>query len=177
MAALVVVVAAQALIAIYVVTSGEPGVALTATPVRHGDITVDEEPSPFSGPGEIVPVQFRVLTSPRATRQVVAAVAAELDSQLTSDAGTLQGRAKVGDRIATDIVASPLVRISGDARVAGRDRQRPDPARGHPHRRQRRLHRHRRRRSARSACRRRASGAWQLRAGRLITLLSFALAR
>ena len=118
MAGLVAAVAAQALIAIYVVTSGQPGVAMTATPVRHGDVTVDGEPSPFSGPGEIVPAQFRVLNKPQGDQKVVAAVAIELDSQLTSDVGTLRGTAKVGDRIATDIVASPLVRVSGDARVS-----------------------------------------------------------
>ena len=33
---------------------------------------------------------------------------------------TLRGTATVGDQIATDIVASPLVRITGDVRVAGR---------------------------------------------------------
>ncbi len=51
MAALVAAVTVQALIAIYVVTSGQPGVALTAVPVRHGAVKVSEEPSPFSGPG------------------------------------------------------------------------------------------------------------------------------
>jgi hypothetical protein len=173
MAALTIAVAAQALIAIYVVTSGEPGVTLTATPVRHGDVKVDGEPSPFSGPGEIVPSQFRVLNKPQGDQTVVARVAAKLDSRLTSDAGTLRGTAKVGDRVATDIVASPLVRIAGDVRVAGRTDKgltllevtRTDANgvfTGTV--------------AAQCAlCLSTASSGWQLRVGRLITLLSFAL--
>lgn len=174
MAGLVVVVAAQALIAIYVVTSGEPGVAMTATPVRHDAVTVEGEPSPFSGPGEIVPGQFRVLDKPEGDQRVVSKVATELDSQLTSDAGTLSGTASVGDRLATDVVASPLVRVSGDVRVAGRtatgltlvEVTRTD-ARGAFHA------------TVQAQCAlclsTAGSSAWQLRAGRLITLLSFAL--
>jgi hypothetical protein len=170
MAGLVVAVAAQSLIAIYVVTSGQPGVTNTATPVRHGEVTAEGEPSPFSGPGEIVPGQFRVLNKPQGDQKVVGAIAAELDSQLTSEAGTLQGTAKVGDRIATDIVSSPLVRVSGDARVAGRTAKgltllevtRTDAG------------------GAFTAtvkaqcalCLSSPGSAWQLRAGRLISLLS-----
>ena len=170
---LVVAVAAQALIAIYVVTSGQPGVTLTATPVRHGAVKVDEEPSPFSGPGEIVPAQFRVLHKPQGDQRVVATVAADLDSRLTSDAGTLQGRAKVGDRIATDIVASPLVRIAGDVRVAGRtdngltllEVTRTDANGAFTATVQAQC----------ALCLSTAGSGWQLRVGRLITLLSFAL--
>jgi hypothetical protein len=174
MAGLVIAVAVQALIAVYVVTSGQPGVALTATPVRHGAVTVDGEPSPFSGPGEIVPGQFRVLNKPQGDQRVVAAVAAELDSQLTSDAGTLRGTAKVGDRIVTDIVASPLVRVSGDARVSGRTDKgltllevtRTDAGGVFQATVQAQC----------ALCLSSAgSSAWQLRVGRLITLLSFAL--
>jgi hypothetical protein len=173
MAGLVAAVAAQALIAIYVVTSGQPGVALTATPVRHAAVTVDEEPSPFSGPGEIVPAQFRVLHKPQGEQRVAATVATDLDSRLTSDAGTLQGRARVGDRIATDIVASPLVRIAGDVRVAGRTdngltllevtRTGANGAFTATVQAQCAL------------CLSTAGSGWQLRVGRLITLLSAAL--
>ena len=173
LAGLVVVVAAQALVAIYVVVSGQPGVTLTATPVRHGEVKVDEEPSPFSGPGEIVASQFRVLGKPQGDQKVVGGVATRLDSQLSSDAGTLQGAAKVGDRIATDIVASPLVRFGGDVRPAGRTANgltllevtRTD-ADGVFHATVR---------AQCALCLSSASSGWQLRVGRLITLLSFAL--
>jgi hypothetical protein len=172
-AGLVVAVAAQALVAIFVVTSGEPGVTLTATPVRHGEVKVDGEPSPFSGPGEIVPSQFRVLDKPQGDQTVVAKVAAELDSRLTSDAGTLQGRADVGDRIATDIVASPLVRIVGDVKVAGRTDKgltllevtRTDADGVFTGTVQAQC----------ALCLSTAGSGWQLRIGRLITLLSVAL--
>jgi hypothetical protein len=120
MTALVIVVAAQALTAIYVVTSGHPGVALTATVMHRDDIRVEEEPSPFSGPGEVVIAQFRVLGQPKGDQKVVAGLPSTLDSQLTSDAATIRGVARVGDQISTDIVQSPLVRVSGDARIAGR---------------------------------------------------------
>jgi hypothetical protein len=164
MAGLVAAVAAQALIAIYVVTSGEPGVTLTATPQRHGDVKVDGEPSPFSGPGEIVPSQFRVVDKPQGEQRTVARVATQLDSRLTSAAGTLRGTAKVGDRIATDIVASPLVDVTGDVRLAGRTDKglsllevtRTDA-------------------DGVFTGTVRAQSPWQLRVGRLITLLSVAL--
>ncbi len=174
MAGLVVAVAAQALIAIYVVTSGQPGVAMTATPVRHGAVTAEGEPSPFSGPGEIVPGQFRVLNKPQGDQRTVGQVATELDSQLTSDAGTLQGKATVGDRLATDIVASPLVRVAGDVRVAGRTAKgltlvevtRTDAGGAFTA-------------TVQAQCAfclsTAGSSAWQLRVGRLITLLSLAL--
>ena len=174
MAGLVVVVAAQALIAIYVVTSGEPGVAMTATPVRHDAVTAEGEPSPFSGPGEIVPGQFRVLDKPQGDQQVAGKVATKLDSRLTSDAGTLSGTASVGERLATDIVASPLVRFAGDVRVAGRTAKgltlvevtRTDAGGAF----------HATVQAQCALCLSTAgSSAWQLRAGRLITLLSFAL--
>ena len=173
LAGLTVAVAAQALIAIYVVTSGEPGVTLTATPVRHGEVKVDGEPSPFSGPGEIVASQFRVLNKPQGDQTAVATVAAKLDSRLTSDAGTLRGTAKVGDQIATDIVASPLVRIAGDVRVAGRTDQgltllevtRTDANGVFTGTVQAQC----------ALCLSTAGSGWQLRVGRLITLLSFAL--
>jgi hypothetical protein len=173
MAALVIVVAAQALTAIYVVVSNKPGVALTATVVHRDDIRVEEEPSPFSGPQEVVPYQFRVLGQPKGDQKVVAGVPSTLDSPLTSDAATIRGVAPVGARIATDVVDSPLVRISGDARVAGRDDNgrilievtRTDANRGFTA-------------TVRGQCALCLStdgGPWQLRVGRLITLLSFAL--
>jgi hypothetical protein len=170
---LVAAVAAQALIAIYVVASGQPGVTLTAVPVRHGEVDVHGEPSPFSGPGEIVPVQFRVLHKRQGDQRTVASVATELDSRLTSDAGTLRARAKVGDRIATDIVASPLVRIAGDVRVAGRTDKgltllevtRTDARGVFTATVQAQC----------ALCLSTAGSGWQLRVGRLMTLLSFAL--
>ncbi len=171
--ALTAAVAVQVLIAIYVVTSGHPGVTNTAVPVRHDAVTVDGEPSPFSGPGEIVAAQFRVMHKPQGKQAVVGGIAAEMDSQLTSDAGTIQGSANVGDRVVTDVVASPLVRISGDARIAGRtdngltllEVTRTDvnhaftaTVRGQC-----------------AICLSSAGSGWQLRVGRLLTLLSFAL--
>jgi hypothetical protein len=166
-------VAVQALLAIYVVTSGQPGVTLTATPVRHGEVKVDEEPSPFSGPGEIVAAQFRVIHQPQGVQSAAGSAATELDSQLTSDAGTLQGTANVGDQILTDIVASPLVRISGDLRVAGRtdngltllEVTRTDAGGAF----------HATVQAQCALCLSNAGSGWQLRAGRLLTLLSFAL--
>ena len=174
MAALVVAVAAQALIAIYVVTSGEPGVAMTATPVRHDDVTAEGEPSPFSGPGEIVPAQFRVLNKPQGDQRVVGEVATRAGLPADLRCGDAEGTASVGDRLATDIVASPLVRFAGDVRVAGRTAKgltlvevtRTDAGGVFTATVQAQC----------ALCLSTAgSSAWQLRVGRLITLLSFAL--
>jgi hypothetical protein len=118
---LVLAVAAQALIAIYVVTSGEPAVLNGAPILRHGDIKVQEEPWPFSGQdGQLPPMQFRVVGKPEGKQRVVGKITAQMDSQLASDAATLRGAAKVGDQVVTDVVASPLVQISGDVRISGR---------------------------------------------------------
>ena len=67
MAGLVVAVAAQALIAIYVVTSGEPGVALTATPVRHGAVKVTGSRRRSRGRGRSCRRSSGCWTSRRAT--------------------------------------------------------------------------------------------------------------
>jgi hypothetical protein len=175
--ALVLAVAAQGLIAIFVVTSGEPGVATGAPVLGHGDIKVAEEPWPFSGGGgggQLPPKQFRVLSEPEGKQKVVGDVAARLASQLTSGAATLRGTAKVGDRLLTDVVASPLVHVGGDAKAAGRDTNglllievtRTDTKRVFTA-------------TVREQCALCFSGApgapWQLRLGRLITLLSLAL--
>jgi hypothetical protein len=173
--ALVLAVAAQALIAIHVVTSGEPSVALGAPVVLHGDIKVQEEPWPFSGAGgQLPPKQFRVLGKPEGAQRVVGNISAQLDSPLTSAAATLQGTAKVGDRLLTDVVASPLVHIEGGAKAVGRNRDgvllievtRTNAKRVFTA-------------TVRGQCALCLSGAadapWQLRLGRLITLLSIAL--
>jgi hypothetical protein len=118
--ALVLVATFQVVAAAYGVTAPEPGAALSATVMRHSDIHVEDEPSPFSGPGETVALQFRVIGQARGRQTAIGGVSSELADNLTSDAATLHGLANVGDQFLTDIVASPLVRIGGDARVAGR---------------------------------------------------------
>lgn len=175
--ALALAVAVQALIAIFVVTSGEPAAPEGAPVLGHGDITVQEEPWPFSGGGgggQFPPKQFRVAGKPEGEQKVAGNVSAWLSSPLTSDTATLQGTAKVGDRLLTDVVASPLVHVGGGAKAAGRNENgvllievtRTDAngtftatVRGQC-----------------ALCFSGASGApWQLRLGRLITLLSVAL--
>ncbi|HEV7494733.1 hypothetical protein [Baekduia sp.] len=172
-AALVIAVSVQAIAAIYVVVSGQPGVALTATVVHHKDIRVEEEPSPFSGPRELVPAQFRVLGQPQGVQTAVGEVASTLTSQLTSDAATIRGAANVGDQVVSDVVWSPLVHITGDVRIAGRTADgtillevtRTDPNRVFTAT----------VRGQCALCLDGAGGGWQLRVGRLLTLLSFAL--
>jgi hypothetical protein len=173
LAGLVVAVVVQAAGAVYVVISGQPAVTLTATVVRHGAIKVDEEPSPFSGPGEIVAAQFRVIRKPQGPQAFVGRVATQLGSQLTSDAGTLRGSGNVGDLLVTDVVASPLVRVTGDLRIVGRAENglasmeivRTDPDGAYTATVQAQC----------ALCLSTAGSGWQLRAGRLLTLLSAAL--
>ena len=120
-AVLVLAVAAQALAGIYVVTSNEPGVTPDLPVLRHGDITVREEPGVFSAGGrKLPPKQFRVLGKPEGKQKVAGTIAARLESGLTSDAATLRGTASVGDHFLTDVVASPLVHVGGGAKAAGR---------------------------------------------------------
>jgi hypothetical protein len=173
MATLVVAVAAQALMAIYVATSGHPGVAYSAPIVRHAAVKVREEPSPFSGPQEMVALQFRVAHKPRGPQKPVLGIPSRMSDALTSNRAKLQGAAKVGDQVLTDIVASPLVQISGDARVAGRTDSGMTLIRI--------IHTNAQGgftatvRSQCTVCLTTTGSGWQLWLGRLITLLSAAL--
>ena len=172
LAGLVVAVAVQAAGAIYVVISGQPAVTLTATVVRHDAIKVEEEPSPFSGPGEIVAAQFRVIGKPQGSQAFVGRVATQLDSQLTSDAGTLRGSGNVGDLLITTsshrhwCASAAICGSSGGPNgLTSMEIVRTDPDGAYTATVQAQC----------ALCLSTAGSGWQLRAGRLLTLLSFAL--
>ena len=115
-----------------------------------------------------------MLGKPEGKQKVVGKIAAQLESGLTSDAATLRGTASVGDHFLTDVVASPLVHVGGGAKAAGRTESgallievtRTDAKRAFTA-------------TVDGQCALCLSGApnapWQLRLGRLITLLSMAL--
>ena len=156
--ALAVIVAVQAVAGVWIVVNSQAAGPVAGAPPRHGDVPVASVPPSFGGAADL---QFRVVGRPvgRPPNQKPRAFA--FDDLLTSDAGTSSGVGRVGDRLLIPVIWSPLVRVTGDARISGRDRSgvaiatvtRTD-ARG--------------RWSATVA----AAHPWQLVAGRVISLLS-----
>ncbi|HMJ35003.1 MAG TPA: hypothetical protein VK501_13910 [Baekduia sp.] len=117
---LVAIVAMQLAMAAYIVTATEPAATLPVPVERRADVRADGEPASFSTPGLMAPGQFRVVRRPTGPQPRTAPVVASADDPLTSSTVTLRGDAKVGEHLATGVVWSPLVRIDGDARIAGR---------------------------------------------------------
>jgi hypothetical protein len=118
-AALVLAVGAQAVMAVFVVLDSEAG--SPGAPLQHGDIRAAEAPPSFSATTYPVQTQFLVRGRPigpptfRLTRSVP-------EGLLTAaDAVTLRGKGKVGEPLVLPVAWSPLVRLSGDVRLAGRE--------------------------------------------------------
>jgi hypothetical protein len=167
--ALAVAVGAQLAMAAYIAIDSEHASTIPDPPKRHGDVRVHDEPTPYSSTAFFTVLQFREvghpLGSPPAGRPIAAAVG---DQVVSEDAG-LHGVGTVGQVLLTNAVWSPLIRVTGDAQLAGRNVAglatvrvtRTDPA-------------GRWRATVRPAC----SGLcldhapWQVTAGRLLTLLS-----
>ncbi|MCW3001773.1 MAG: hypothetical protein JWQ20_1071, partial [Conexibacter sp.] len=93
----------------------------SAPPQRQEDVRVDEEPPSFSHPRLYTQFQFRTLGHPTGGRQPTKRVPVSIESPTRSDVGGLQAFGAVGERVTIGVVWSPLVRIDGDVRAAGRD--------------------------------------------------------
>lgn len=116
---LVLAVGAQVYLAARIAIVTQASSAQPAVPLRHGDVTAITEPPAFAGPRSFPTNQFRVINlKPGSMPKKNATV--YLPDPLTSDAGVLEGKGKVGDRLVTSLVWSRFARADGDLRISGR---------------------------------------------------------
>jgi hypothetical protein len=88
---------------------------------RPADVEPAVVPVSFADPGYAQAYQFRLDRGTPVARPP-AAVRAPVRRDPPPDVVAIGGAEAPGTRLATNIVASPLVRVDGDARVVGRDR-------------------------------------------------------
>ena len=127
---------------------------------RH-QVTVEGEPDAFSGPDVYTQAQFMLSDHPTARATIAAVVPASIDDVATSEAVTAGAPGAAGQRRRISVAWSPFIRVGGDARLVGRDREgiaivrvlRTD-------------------RAGRWTATIRARTPWQLHAGRALALLS-----
>ncbi len=119
--ALVVIVALQAGAGIWIVTHSEASAASPVALARHGDLTADSEPASFSLPGLVVQLQFRVINDAVGALPKQEPVDLRVGDPLTADTTGFDAVGRVGDRMMTSIIWSPYVRVTGDARIDGRE--------------------------------------------------------
>ena len=118
---LVVLVAVQVGAGVYVVTKSQAGGAVLVLPAHPSDLSANAEPTSFAGEAQLVHLQFRVLKRPYGGKPNHDPSNIELGDVVTGDTGRFAGNGRVGDRLMVPVVWSPFVRITGDARIAGRD--------------------------------------------------------
>jgi hypothetical protein len=118
--ALVALVAVQAAAGIGIVVNSEAGgpAEVNVPPPRRGDVPIDRLPPTFGGAADL---QFRVVGQPTGRPASRAPGTFEFDDLLTSDFGTSDGTGRASDRLIIPVVWSPFVRVTGDARISGRD--------------------------------------------------------
>jgi hypothetical protein len=95
---------------------GLPGVI----PLKHGDIHPGIPPTSFVGPGLAQPGQFKLVDgvlSPRPAEEVKAPDRI-VDPPIII---TITGPRPAGGLVATNVVASPMVRVRGEARISAKD--------------------------------------------------------
>jgi hypothetical protein len=71
----------------------------------------------------LTPVQFRVVNQPTVVGPIAKNISISIDDPLASDRGTFGGDQPAGARVTLPVVWSPYIRITGDASLAGRDRE------------------------------------------------------
>jgi hypothetical protein len=120
MAALVAAIGVQGAIGVFIAVDTKAAATLATAPLlRHSDVRANAEPPAFSAPRIAAQFQFRVLEHPRGP-QPRKGVGLRLGDVATSTDATMQGTGRVGERLATSVVRSPLVRVEGDVRETGR---------------------------------------------------------
>lgn len=118
---LVLLVAVQIGGGVHVVTKSEGGGAIPVLPATPGDLPVESEPTSFGDQSQFVQHQFRVGLRPYGGTPNGQPANIDLGDLITGDAGTIEGKGRTGDRVMVAVVWSPLVGVTGDARIAGRD--------------------------------------------------------
>jgi hypothetical protein len=107
--------------AVHIVTKSQAGGAFLVIPASPSDLPVEGEPTSFAAEGILVHLQFRVLQDPYGGKPNGAPARIDVGDLITGDVGKLTGTARAGARVMAPVVWSPFVRITGDARIVGRD--------------------------------------------------------
>jgi hypothetical protein len=118
---LVAVVAVQAGAGVWLVIDSQPSGSIPVLPAHPEDLPVGSEPTSFAAKDILVQLQFRVAQRPYGGRPNHPPVTVDLGNLLTGDIGKFKGVGRVGERMMVPVVWSPLVHVTGDARIAGRD--------------------------------------------------------
>jgi hypothetical protein len=119
---LALIVALQVGCGVWIALDSQATASIPVPLPRHGDVHVQDEPFPVSGPNLIFPYQFRIVHAPSGPQPTnTVAVPVNLSDPTTSDAGTLTGQDRLGSVRSTFISWSPFVRVDGDARIVGWD--------------------------------------------------------
>jgi hypothetical protein len=120
--ALVVVVAVQAAAGIGIVINSKASAVAPGLTRDRTQLRADREPPSFSGSGQMVQIQFRVAGDPEGALPVQEPVPLAWDGDpITADTGRLAGVGQVGNTLPIPVMWSPFVRVTGDARIAGRN--------------------------------------------------------
>ncbi|MCZ4491873.1 MAG: hypothetical protein JWP53_804, partial [Conexibacter sp.] len=119
--ALVVAVVVQVAAAGWLVVNSEASGSV-ASRSHAGDVRLYGEPASFSTPGFMTQYQFRVVRRPTGPVPKAVLRTVDIGNVAQADVARMRGTNGEGDRLRTPIVWSPLVRVTGGARIAGRDR-------------------------------------------------------
>jgi hypothetical protein len=122
--ALIVVVAVQAIGGVSLVIVSKAASPLSGAVVKHEQVRAGQEPPSFYNSASLVQYQFRVAYKPSGTapNRKPTSVAPE-GSFITADSGRLKDTGRAGDALLVPVVWSPFVRVTGDARIAGRSNE------------------------------------------------------
>lgn len=119
--ALVVAVGAQLAMAMYIAIDTEAAATIDVAPNGHGDVRVDDEPEAYSSTRYFSIQQFRVMSQPLGPAPAGDPVVAAIGDPVDAEDGKLQGVGQAGQVLLTTAVWSPLIRVTGDAQLAGRN--------------------------------------------------------
>ena len=121
-AALAVAVGAQlAMAAAFIALDAEATSTIPLPPKRHGDVRAHDEATPYSSTRYFPVLQFRVISRPLGPAPAGPQVVAATGDPTVAEEARLAGANAAGQVLPTTVVWSPLIRVEGDARLAGRD--------------------------------------------------------
>jgi hypothetical protein len=121
-AALTVAVGAQlTMAAAFIALDSEAAATIPLPTKQHGDVRVHDEATPYSGIRYFPVLQFRVMSRPLGPSPVGPPIVAATGDPTVAENAKLDGVSAAGQVLPTTVVWSPLIRVEGDAQLAGRD--------------------------------------------------------
>jgi hypothetical protein len=121
-AALSVAVGAQlAMSTAFIAIDSEAAATIPVSLRHHGDVRVHDEATPFSSVRFFPVQQFRVMSQPLGPTPTTQPIVAAIGDPVVAEDAALEGIGAAGQVASTTAVWSPLIRVEGDAQLAGRD--------------------------------------------------------